>query len=827
MSRFSWKSTLPYFAAVVLFLLLSFAYFSPVLEGKIIVGDDNINYYAASKEAVDYEAKTGERALWTNAMFGGMPTYQITGEQPDNLLKYIEAPLKAVPRPVFFGFLYLLCGFLLLNMLGLNIWLSIAGAIAFTFASYNFIIIAAGHNTKAIAIAYILPLIGSIILAFRKNKWAGGVLAALFLALAIKANHLQILYYALIIVIFFFISELIFAIKEKRIAELLKTGGVLIIAAVLAIAANAGTLLTTYEYSKYTMRGDATGLTTDNKVSLHGLDTGYITGWSYGIGETGTLIIPNFRGGASGGALAMSSATAAKLQALGMPDSKTEGVIQHMPLYWGTQPGTSGPVYIGAIVCFLFVLGLFLVENRYKWWLVSAVVLSVLLAWGKNFMPFTQFFIDYVPLYNKFRAVSMTLVIAGVCAPLLGILALKNIFEEKVEKKKMLSALSWSAGITGGFCLIFAVIPSLAGSFVASGDAQITGDFSFLQSTLPEDRTAMLRSDAWRSLLFILLAAATLYLFLIDKLKAVAATAVLGLLMLVDLWGVSKRYLNDSDFVDRELLFAPVKATAADKAVAADRDPNFRVLDLTKDPFNDKSSSYFHKNIGGYSAAKMRRYQELIDLRIEPEIMRLYNAFQTIETEDELNAVLQNLQVLNMLNMRYLIINPDYPPIFNPFANGNAWFVDTVIVAKNADEEMAVLGKIDTKTEVVVDKMFAQLIAGNFAADSLAQIILTHYSPNRLTYSTQATTPQPAVFSEIYYDKGWRAFVDGVETPHFRANYVLRAMRVPAGSHTIEFRFEPASYRVGNLISLIASALLIAALPAMLVFCFYKKRNKK
>ncbi|MDR1698567.1 MAG: YfhO family protein, partial [Prevotellaceae bacterium] len=752
---------------------------------------------------------------------------QITGDQPTNLIKYIEAPLKAVSRPVFFSFLYLLGGFLLLKMLGLNVWLSMAGAIAFSFASYNFIIIVAGHNTKAIAIAYIMPLLGSIILAFRKNRWAGAVLAALFLALAIRANHLQILYYTLFIVIIFFISELIFAIREKHFAALAKTSGVLIVAALLAIAANAGTLLTTYEYGKYTMRGDATGLTTGNAASQGGgLEADYITQWSYGVGETMTLLIPDFRGGASGGALDMDSATASRLKTMGVPEQHIAQFVQQLPLYWGTQPGTSGPVYFGAIVCFLFVMGLFLVEGRYKWWLLSAVILSVLLAWGKNFMPFTQFFIDYVPLYNKFRAVSMTLVIAGVCMPILGFLALKNIFEQKVEKAKILSALKWSAGITGGICLLFALVPSLAGNFVSSGDVQFMGDYEFLRSTLPQDRMALLSADAWRSFVFIALAAAALYLFVIEKLKAAIVTTILGALMLVDLWGVSKRYLNDSHFVERELLFSPVKATAADKAILADTDPDFRVLDLTKDPFNDATPSYFHKNIGGYSAVKMRRFQDLIDFQLQPEIAELYSALQTAGTLEELNETLKNQQVLNMMNMRYLILNPDVPPVRNEFANGNAWFVNDVHIAENADEEMAILSRIDTKEEMVVDKTVPELFY-DYAPDSLAQIHLTHYSPNRLTYIYKSASPQWVVFSEIYYDKGWRAFVNGEEVPYFRANYVLRAMQTPAGNYEIEFRFEPVSYRVGNWISLVASLVLIGGLLVMLGLYFFKKQEKE
>jgi hypothetical protein len=829
MKPFSPKSFLPYITVVVLFLILSFVYFSPVLEGKIILGHDNVSYLSASKEAVDYEAETGERALWTNAMFGGMPTYQITGDQPYNLVKYIEAPLKAIPRPVFFAFLYLLGGFLLLKMLGMKTWLSAAGAIALAFASYNFIIIAAGHNTKAIAIAYMMPLLGSIIMSFRGKRYWGAALTALFLALAIRANHLQILYYTLFVVIIYFISELVFAIKEKRFADLMKTSGVLVVAALLAIAANAGTLMTTYEYGKYTMRGDATGLTLKESAAQDGLDAEYITQWSYGIDETMTLLIPNYMGGASGGALDLDSETANHLKSENVPEAQIEQIVAQMPLYWGEQLFTSGPVYLGAIVCFLFVLALFLVEGRQKYWLLAATLLSFLLAWGWHFMSFSQFFIDYIPLYNKFRAVSMTLVIAGVCMPILGILALKKIFDGSVEDRKLKMSLIVSTAIVGGICLLFALIPSLAGNFVSPNDArQFTGDYAFLQTTLPIDRATMLSADAWRSLLFVVLAAAVLFVFLQYKIKTLYAVAALGLLFLLDLYPVAKRYLNDDNFVDRETLFAPVHKTAADKAVMADKDPNFRVLDLTKgSPFEDATASYFHKNIGGYSAVKMRRYQELIDFRLQPEMEALYNAFQTIETEDDLNRCLQDLQVLNMLNMKYLIINPEMPPIANPFANGNAWFVENLRFAGTANEEMEFLGNIDTKKEMVLNNAAGLPdISFNYLPDSLAQIHQTAYSPNKLTYSFQSTTPQFVVFSEIYYDKGWKAYVDDKETPYFRANYVLRAMQVPAGEHRIEFRFEPESYRIGNLISLIASSLLLLSLLAAIALLWKKKREK-
>jgi hypothetical protein len=826
MKKINWNKTFPYFIAIVLFTVLSFTYFSPVIEGKVIMGHDTQNYLAMSKECTDYSEQQDVHQYWTNSMFGGMPTYQIQAHQENNMLQYVNNLQNAFPRPVSFSILYLFCAFLLLLTFRVNPWLSMVGAILFAFASYNFIIIAAGHNTKAITIAYMMPLIGSVVLAFRGKRLLGGLLTALFLGLAIYANHLQILYYALFVLIIFFIVEAIYAIKEKQIPSFLKTSGVLLIAAFIGIGTNASMLLTTYEYSKDTMRGDSNNLTIDKQSSQRGLNSDYITSWSYGVPETMTLLIPNFRGGASGGYLTEDSHTGKKLKELGAPDVEKMMAESAFPTYWGDQPFTSGPVYVGAIVCFLFVLGLFLVEDRYKWWLLAVTILSILLSWGKNFMPLTDFFINHVPMYNKFRTVSMTLVMAGVAMPLLGILALKNLFDGSVKKEKAFNALKYSTIIVGGICLLFSIMPSLAGNFTSPGDAQFSGQYEFLKTTLPLDRKDMLQSDAFRSLIFTLLTAGVLYFVIKDKLKTTYAIMALGLLFIFDLYPVAKRYLNENNFTESEITLNPYKPSEADKFILQDKSLDYRVINLTIDPFNDASPSYFHKNIGGYHAAKLRRYQELINIHLGKQLSDLITTLRQVKTEDEVAVQLKKSSVLNMLNMKYMIINPNGRPFINPFANGNAWLVEKIHIAQNANEEMTVLGTIDTKKELVADKLFTKDIVSG-VADSSAHITLTSYKPMELKYHFSSKTNQVAVFSEIYYDKGWNAYINGQKVPYFRADYLLRAMSLTAGDYDIEFRFEPTSVSVGDSLALISSLLILGLLGFVIWDAWSKQKNGK
>ena len=817
------RSLTPHLVALLLFIVIAFAYFLPVIEGKELVAHDTDSWRSMAQETIEYNKSHDDVTLWTNSMFGGMPNYQISMVQPNNVLQYVEKVIMSFPRPVSNVFLYLICFYILLLSFGLKPWQAIAGAIGFTFASYNFIVIAAGHNSKAITIAYVAPLIGAVFLAFREKRFLGAVLTAFFLSLAIRANHIQILYYTLIILFFFAIVEFIFSIREKKFPDFLKSAGVLIIAAIIAVGMNATSLLTTYEYSHYTMRGKSNGLTADTQSSQHGLNKEYITQWSYGVDETLTLLIPDFMGGASTGKLSLKSETAGHLKNLGVPDGQIKQIVTQLPLYRGTQPGTSGPVYLGAIVIFLFVLSFFLVDKKLKWWLVPMIILTMMLSWGKNFMPLTDFFIDYVPMYNKFRAVSMTLFATGFGIALLAFMAMKEVYEGNISKEKLTKSITVSALITGGVCLVFALVPSLAGSFVSPQDAQFQGDYAFLKDTLPPDRQSLLRSDAFRSLVFIILGAFVLWSFVKGFLKKNVSIALLAFFILIDLFPVAKRYLNDDNFESKRPTQL-VQKTPADEAILQDKS-QFRILDATVDIFNDATPSYFHKNIGGYHAAKLRRYQELINMQLTGEIGKLFGAFGSATTAESITPVFDSLRVMNMLNMKYVIYNKQAPPLVNPYHNGNAWFVNNIRIAQDANEEMKLLGEIDTRHELVIDKSLASALPSKVTPDSTAKISLKSYAPNHLIYSVDTKTDQVAVFSEIYYDKGWKATIDGKEVPYTRVNYLLRAMPLKAGSYDVEFRFAPGSYSTGNLLALISSVLLIIGLATYLFLFFRKKKS--
>lgn len=799
MNRFDFKRYLPYIVAIVAFVSICFIYFSPLLEGRVLQQSDNLTYLGMSKEVVDYRANTGHEALWTDSMFGGMPAYLISTTFPGNLLKPLDNVLQFFPRPASFLFLYLLGFYILLLSFKVDKWLSIIGSIALSFSSYLFIIIAAGHNSKIIAIAYMAWVIAGVILAFRGRRLGGAALLAVGLSLELMAGHPQITYYAFMMIMVFGAVELIFAIKNKTVPDFLKSFLILIIPALIAVGTDIARLTTTLEYSKYSIRGK-TELTHNPSNHTSGLDKDYATAWSYGIDETMTLLVPDYKGGSSSGSLTTDSKCYEALQQNGVPNARE--VIKQLPLYWGDQPFTSGPVYVGAIVVFLFFLGLWVVKGAEKWWLLAATILSIALAWGKNFMPLTDFFLQYVPGYNKFRTVSMILVIAEICMPLLGFLALRDIFDKRIDKKTALKGLKWATIITGGLSLIVALFPSISGSFSGPSDSQLPG---WILEPLRTDREALLQSDAFRSLAFIVLAAGSLWFYIQQKLKKEYFLAVLGLLMIFDLWPVDRRYLNDDQFVRPRQLLQSFEKTPADEMILQDTDPSYRVLNLNN-PFNDSRTSYYHKSIGGYHAAKMRRYQELIDSYITGEINSL---IQGAQKPDSLMLTLKNLHVLNMLNARYFIGDPSKMPLKNPFADGNAWTVNQVEIADNADQELGALKEIDPKNVAVVDRQFQSSFSTRLSVDSSASVRLTSYAPNLLKYDFSAAKDQMVVFSEIYYPKGWNAYIDGKLTPHFRADYVLRAMMVPAGKHQIEFRFEPKTYYTADKISLASSILLI------------------
>ncbi len=797
------KLLAPHLLAVVVFIVVTFLYFPPLLEGKAIRQGDIMQFLGMSKEIVDFREKTGKEALWTNSMFGGMPAYQISVVYKNNVAKKINNVISLkFPVPAVYLFLSLVGFYILMLVLGANIWIAVAGAFAFAFSSYFFIIEAAGHNSKAHAMAFMAPILAGVILSFRGRYILGATLFALFLALQIYANHLQITYYTAIIILVFGLVELIYAYNEKRLAQFFKATGLLAAVALVAASTNFTGMYLTYEYGKDSTRGKSE-LTTDTENKTSGLDKNYILNdYSYGITETFNLFIPNFTGGGSEDV----GENSESFKWLQQNNYNAAQAVKSMPTYFGDQRFTAGPVYIGAVVIFLFVLGLFLIRGAFKWWVVSATLLSILLAWGKNMEWLSSLFINFFPGYNKFRTVSMILVIAEFTIPVFAMLTFIKIVKKEFEIKKLMNSLLYSIYITGGFAFVFILIPGLLTDF--SGPADERMDPS-LVSALTSDRAMLLRSDAFRSLIFVLLTAGLVWMFVKDKIKAQWATIILALLFLLDLGFVGKRYLNSDNFVTKREARNPYIPSSADQAILQDTS-YYRVMNLTVDPFNDASTSYFHKSIGGYHGAKLKRYQELIDHHISK----------------------MNIQVLNMLNTKYFIgAGQDQQPMpqINPDALGNAWFVDSVMIVDNADQEIAALSKLTPKTKAVVDKRFENLITKNlFPKDTLSSILLTHYEPNYLTYDINAGSEKLAVFSEIYYAKGWNAYLDGKLTPHFRANYVLRAMQIPAGKHKLEFKFEPQAYVTGEKISMAGSILLVILLIAGFgfeLFRFVKKEN--
>ncbi|MDX5437306.1 MAG: YfhO family protein [Pontibacter sp.] len=797
------RDVLPHLIAVAVFLLLTAVYFAPVLfEDKGLSQHDILQFKGGAKEIQDYREKTGEEALWTNSMFSGMPSYLINTRYPGDWSGVIHTILT-FDMPALAGniFITLLCAYILFVAMGMSSWLSIIGAVAFAFTSYNIIILEAGHNTKSLTIAYIPMVLAGIIVALRRNLWLGAALFALGLTLNLHFNHLQMTYYMLLLIIVFGVVEVVFAVKNGTIAELLKRGAVLAIAAILAVGVNFGRLYTTAEYSKHSIRGKSE-LTQPNSGENvgSGLDREYAFNWSYGVSETMTLLIPDFYGGSSSASLDTDSETYNALLKLGAPPMQAEQIVkQGLPMYWGPQPMTSGPVYVGAIVVFLFVLGLFIVDRRWTSWLVAGTILSIVLAWGKNFEAFNYFMFDYFPLYNKFRAVSSALVIAQITIPFLAMLALWRLFKDYGQIKDINRKLMISGGITGGICLLVWLFAGTA-SFTSPIDQQLM-QAQFPIDAIRADREGMMRSDALRSLVFILLAAGLLYFFVKNKISATVAMAGVGLLILADLWMVDKRYLNNDDF-QRQVVANYFQPTQADQMILQDKDLSYRVVYLPN-PFNDARTSYFHKSIGGYHGAKLRRYQDVIDRHISQN----------------------NLEVYRMLNTRYAITGDQQQPVQRvPGALGNAWFVENVKPVQTPDAELEAIGDFDASKTAVVDVTKFPVQKQNFTADN-ANIELVEYNPNYLKYEYQAAQEGLVVFSEVYYADGWQAYLDGEPVDHIRANYILRAMQVPAGKHTIEFRFAPKSYFMGNTISLISSIILIVVVLGAIAYGVKKKQR--
>ncbi|OFX32083.1 MAG: hypothetical protein A2X08_17785 [Bacteroidetes bacterium GWA2_32_17] len=792
MHSFSFKSILPHIVAVATFLVLTFSYFSPLLEGKQIKQSDVSNFKGMDKESSDYYNKTGEVALWTNSMFGGMPTYLINSRTKANIFAKVHQFLTlGGAKPAGMVFLYLLGFYIALLAFRVNPWLSIAGAIAYGFSSYFFIILEPGHITKAIALGYMPAIIAGFYLSFNKKIFIGAILFGIFLNMQLLVNHLQITYYTFIIIIVLVIFEFIKAVKGKIILNFAKASVVLLFATILAIGSNLTNLWLTYEYGKYSMRGKSE-LSSNKENKTSGLDKDYATAWSYGVSETLTLLVPNAKGGSSGGELSTNSDTYKYFNdKYGSVQAKQ--IVKQMPLYWGDQPFTSGPVYAGAVVIFLFVLGMFIVKGHLKWWLLTITIISILLAWGKNFMWLTNFFLDYVPGYNKFRTVSMILVIAEFALPLLAVITIDYLIKNTIERKTIIKYLKWSLSIVGGIIVLLIIMPGAFFDFSSAGDAQYA-QAGYPMSELKADRESLLRMDSIRSLVFVLLTAALIYFTSLKKLKPNIAILLIGILFVIDLWPINKRYVNNDLFVSKSEASTPYIPTQADLEILKDTDPDYRVLNVAVNTFNDASTSYFHKSIGGYHGAKMKRYQELIDKQISKN----------------------NMQVLNMLNTKYFIVpTKEQGNVVqqNPYTLGNAWFVKSYKLVENADSELNALTNFNPSQEAIVDKRYESSLRNfkpNF--DSTSTIKLTKYSPNALSYQSNCNNEQIAVFSEIYYDKGWNVFIDKKPAKYFRTNYVLRAMVIPSGKHEIEFKFEPKGYYIGEKVSLASSILLLLLL---------------
>ena len=824
------KKCLPDVLAVLLFVVLAFAYFFPAdIEGRILYRHDASAGRGAGQEGIEYLEKTGERSRWTNALFGGMPTYQMAPSygSTDLLTKAIYAYHLWLPENVWFVFAYLLGFYILLRAFDFRQHLAALGSIIWAFSTYFLIIIAAGHIWKVWALAYLPPMIAGIVLAYRGKYLWGLLLTAVFSAFEINANHVQMSYYYLFIILFMVIAWLVEAIRQQQMARFLKATAVCIAGAAIGVCVNLSNLYHTWQYSKESMRGKSELVKANNaNQTSSGLERDYITQWSYGIGETWTLLIPNTKGGAS---MPLSQNETAMKHA----DENYVSIYQQIGQYWGEQPGTSGPVYVGAFVVMLFILGLFIVKGPMKWALLAATVLSILLSWGKNFMGFTDFFLDYVPMYDKFRTVASILVIAEFTIPLLAMMALKKIFDEPELMKPRMKYVGISFLLTGGIALLFSLMPSAFFSGFVS-----TSELHALQSLPPEHvqpiianltemRQAMFTSDAMRSFYIILVGTGILLAFMYGKLKKEWAIGIILVLCLVDLWTVNKRYLNDEMFVPKSEREAPQQKTQTDELILRDQTLDYRVLNLASNTFNENETSYYHKSIGGYHAAKLRRYQEMIEQYINPEMQALFGAVS--EAAGDMTQVNGDsiCPVLNMLNTRFFIFpleGGQTVPIQNPYAYGNAWFVDKLDYVNNANEEMAAVGKIDLRHQAVADVKFKAQLGEAVEQDTASVVTITSYEPNRLTYDVNSGKGGVLVFSEIYYPE-WTATVDGQPVELGRVDYLLRAIQIQPGKHQVELSFFPKSVSTTETIAYVAIVLLILTLLGT-IFLEYKNRKK-
>lgn len=786
------KKLLPVLIPLFSFVIIALAYFSPVLEGKQLFQSDIAQFRGMSKEVKDFREQHGEEPYWTNRAFGGMPTYQLSTYYPHDYIKKLDSVLRFLPRPADYLFLYFLGFFLLLSVLKVDWKLAAIGALGFGFSTYLIIILGVGHNAKAHAIAYMPFVLSGILLVFQKKYLPGFILTALAMALEINASHPQMTYYLLFSVLIMGVFYLIEAIKEKELIVFVKHIGLLALAVTLAVGVNATSLMATKQYADHSTRSRSElTINPDGspKEISSGLSKAYITEYSFGLMETFDLFIPRFMGGSNNEKLDKDSYTyrflkdkAGRKQALGF--------AENAPMYWGDQPIVAAPPYIGAVFIYLFVLASFLVKGPLKKWLVAATIFSILLSWGKNFELLTNFFIDYVPLYNKFRAVSSIQVIAEVAVPLLAMFGVHHFLENTYSKKEKMQAFKRAGIIVGGIALFFTAIGASLFSFESYRDGSYEQMLSGLSDILIEDRRTIFFQDSLRSLIYVVITAGILYLFITDKIKKNIVVAGLLVLILLDMVIVDQRYVNNDDFISKSKIERPFELSPMQREIVKDKG-HYRVMNFMVNPMNDGSTSFYHNSVGGYHAAKPRRYQELFDFQIAKN----------------------NMEVLNMLNTKYFIFpdgNNNESVQLNEEANGNAWFVHEIEYVDTADEEIMALDSIDSKSQIVLTREYESELSGiQFENDSLAEIALTSYSANEMKYKTAASTDQLAVFSEIYYKEGWNAYLDGQLLPHMRANYVLRAMLIPKGQHELVFRFEPQVIENGNVVTLISYALLV------------------
>lgn len=829
------KKCLPDAIVVALFAVISFAYFLvPVSQGKILFRHDSQASVGLGQELTEYEQRTGEVTRWTNSLFSGMPTYQISPaySSTDGLSTAMSAYHLWLPDYVWFLFAYLLGFYILLRAFNFRQSLAALGSILWAFSSYFLIIIAAGHLWKVMALAYLPPMIAGVVLAYRGKYLWGFIVTVVFTAFEVKANHVQMTYYYLFIVLFMVVAYLVQAIREKRFQHFLKASGVLVAAALIGVAINISNLYHTWEYQKESMRGksELTKANSANQTSS-GLDRDYITQWSYGIDETLTLLVPDAKGGAS---VPLSQNATAMAKANPEVQNMLPQLYEAVPQYFGTQPGTSGPVYVGAFVLFLFVLGLFIVKTPLKWALLAATILSILLSWGHNFMGFTNFFLDYVPMYAKFRTVASILVIAEFTIPLLAALALKRIVDEPTVLTKNMKFVYASLALTAGVALVMALMPSMMGPFVSDQERQMLSGIqgmtpdvqNMMLSSIATMRAAMVSADAWRSIIVIIIGVAMLLLFKAQKIKPLYLIVGISALCLIDFWQVDKRYLNDEMFVPKSERDTPQQATATDMEILKDKALSYRVLNFASGAFNENNTSYFHKSIGGYHPAKLRRYQEMIDKYIAPEMQA---AMQAIGSKGGVMSEVDGRKlfpVLNMLNAKYFIVplqGNATTSIQNPYAQGNGWFVDKLTYVADANAEYAEVGKIDVSHEAVADKKFEAVLGQTAANDSTASVVLTKYEPNNMTYTVNSAKGGVVVFSEVYYP-GWSATIDGQPAELGRVNYILRALNVKAGKHEVVLDFHPSSISITETIAYTALAVLLLAICAAL-FVEWKKRK--